>query len=124
MKKTFFIMFSFLLALGTMAQENDKSKYQGHTDQNKFKQMKDLLPTPNEQRTASGAPGHQYTQQKVDYVMDIRLDEKNSQIHGDEKITYHNNSKDYLEYLWLQLDQNVRAANSKTPDINSDSFNA
>ncbi|GAA4963426.1 M1 family metallopeptidase [Algibacter aquimarinus] len=86
--------------------------------------MKDVLATPNETRTASGAPGHAYTQQKVDYVMDIRLDEDKHQLYGDEKITYHNNSKDYLEYLWIQLDQNMRAKDSKTPDINSESFNA
>ena len=124
MKRVFLMVFSLLLTIGLQAQENDKSKYQGHTDQNKFRQMKDVLPTPNEQRTASGAPGHGYTQQKVDYIMDIRLDEAENRIYGEEKITYHNNSKDYLEYLWLQLDQNMRAANSKTPDINSESFNA
>ncbi|MEJ2113606.1 MAG: M1 family metallopeptidase [Flavobacteriaceae bacterium] len=94
----------------------------GHTDQNKFKQMKDLLPTPNNQHTASGAPGYEYTQQKVDYVMNIVLDEDNNRIYGEEEITYKNNSKDHLEYLWLQLDQNKRAANSKTPDITSETF--
>ncbi len=93
----------------------------GHTDQNKFRQLKDVLPTPNDQRTASGAPGHQYTQQKVDYVMDIRLDEKEDKIYGDETITYHNNSKDNLEYLWVQLDQNMRADDSKTPLTKSSS---
>ena len=67
--------------------------------------------------TASGAPGHQYSQQKVDYVMDIRLDENDNRIYGDETITYHNNSKDHLEYLWVQLDQNMRADDSKTPEL-------
>ena len=47
--------------------------------------MKDVLATPNETRTASGAPGHAYTQQQVDYVMNLRLDENKSQIFGDEK---------------------------------------
>ncbi|MDU8885276.1 M1 family metallopeptidase [Yeosuana sp. MJ-SS3] len=94
----------------------------GHTDQNKFRQMKDLLPTPNNQHTASGAPGYEYTQQKVDYVMNIRLDENSNRIYGQEEITYKNNSKHHLEYLWLQLDQNKRAANSKTPDITSEVF--
>ena len=95
---------------------------QGHTDQNKFRQMKDLLATPNETRTASGAPGYQYTQQQVDYVMNIRLDETNDRIYGEESITYHNNSKDALPYLWVQLDQNMRAKDSKTPAAKSDSF--
>ena len=60
-------------------------------------------------RTASGAPGYNYTQQQVDYVMDIKLDEDNNRIYGEEDITYHNTSKDYLPYLWIQLDQNTRA---------------
>ena len=47
--------------------------------------------------------------------MDIRLDESTNKIYGDEKITYHNNSKDNLEYLWVQLDQNMRADDSQTP---------
>ena len=96
-------------------EKKQKETQQGHTDQNKFRQMKDLLATPNDQRTASGAPGHQYTQQKVDYVMDIRLEESTNKIYGDEVITYHNNSKDVLDYLWVQLDQNMRADDSKTP---------
>lgn len=104
-------------------QEPEKREPQkGHTDQNKFRQLKDVLPTPNTVHTASGAPGYEYTQQKVDYVMDIRLDEDKNQIFGTENITYHNNSKDHLEYLWLQLDQNVRAADSKTPSINAQSL--
>ena len=57
--------------------------------------------------TASGAPGYEYTQQKVDYVMNIRIDENTNRLFGDESITYKNNSKDYLEYLWVQLDQNM-----------------
>jgi hypothetical protein len=122
MKKIGLLLFSvFFVVASAFAQDNKaKRKTQkGHTDQNKFRQMKDVLATPNGQRTASGAPGHLYTQQKVDYVMDIRLDEPNNKIYGDERITYHNNSKDVLDYLWVQLDQNMRADDSKTPDANA-----
>lgn len=121
MKKIGLLLFSvFFVAASAFAQDKAKKKTQkGHTDQNKFRQMKDVLATPNAVRTASGAPGHQYTQQKVDYVMDIRLDESTNRIYGDENITYHNNSKDHLEYLWVQLDQNMRADDSKTPDAKS-----
>ena len=121
MKKIGLLLFSvFFVAASAFAQDKGKKKTQkGHTDQNKFRQMKDVLATPNNVRAASGAPGHQYTQQKVDYVMDIRLDEATNRIYGDEKITYHNNSKDHLEYLWIQLDQNMRADDSKTPDAAS-----
>ncbi|TXD52924.1 MULTISPECIES: M1 family metallopeptidase [unclassified Polaribacter] len=115
MRNIFLFAFSFLfIAVPNFAQEK-KETQQGHTDQNKFRQLKDVLATPNDQHTASGAPGQKYTQQKVDYVMNIRLDESTNKIYGDEKITYYNNSKDVLDYLWVQLDQNVRADNSKTP---------
>ena len=116
----------FFVATATLAQDKKEKKevQQGHTDQNKFRQMKDVLATPNDQHTASGAPGHQYTQQKVDYVMDIRLEESTNKIYGDEKITYHNNSKDNLEYLWVQLDQNMRADNSLTPLASSNAASA
>ena len=124
MKRIFLMLFSAALTFNVAAQENEKPNYQGHTDQNKFRQLKDVLPTPNDQHNAAGAPGHQYTQQKVDYVMDLRIDESTNRLYGEEKITYHNNSKDHLEYLWLQLDQNVRAADSKTPDIGTERLNA
>ena len=125
MNKIYLLLFSlFFISFATIAQEETKKKkatQQGHTDQNKFRQMKDVLATPNDQHAASGAPGHQYTQQKVDYVMDIRLDESTNIIYGDEEITYHNNSKDNLDYLWVQLDQNMRADDSKTPLAKSNS---
>ena len=122
MKKISLLVFSlFFVVVASFAQDKQEAKktQQGHTDQNKFRQMKDVLATPNDQHTASGAPGHQYTQQKVDYLMNIRLEESTNKIYGDENITYHNNSKDNLEYLWLQLDQNMRADDSKTPLVSS-----
>lgn len=84
---------------------------------NKFKQLKEEFPTPNNYRTASGAPGHEYYQQKADYKINVRLDDENQRIYGDEVITYHNNSPDVLNYLWVQLDQNVRAKDSKAGKI-------
>ena len=97
--------------------EQVKEKQKAHYNISKFKQLHEELPTPNSQHTASGAPGHEYTQQQVDYKMNLVLDDENQKIFGEETITYHNNSKDNLEYLWVQLDQNVRAPDSKTPDI-------
>ncbi|TFW18156.1 aminopeptidase, partial [Massilia arenosa] len=73
----------------------------------KFRQLDELLPTPNTIRTASGAPGHAYWQQRADYTIRARLDEATRSISGSETITYHNNSPDTLDYLWLQLDQNI-----------------
>ena len=121
MKKIGLLLFSIVFITSVNFAQDSKTKA-GHTNQNKFKQLKELLPTPNLQRTASGAPGLKYTQQKVDYTMDIILDDANTRIYGNETITYHNNSDDSLAYLWVQLDQNMRAADSKTPDIQSSSI--
>ena len=113
----------FLLALMPcilIAQENKQTpKEPGHYDNNKFSQMYDLLATPNMFRTASGAPGPAYYQQKADYKMDIILDDKNKRIDGVETITYHNNSPETLEYVWVQLDQNEKKRDSKSPLVQS-----
>jgi hypothetical protein len=75
--------------------------------QGKFEQLEYLLPTPNEYRTGSGAPGPAYWQQQADYDITVELNDDNQSITGSETITYHNNSPDRLRYLWLQLDQNI-----------------
>jgi hypothetical protein len=119
MKKTLFLVLSVLFTTTPFyAQEiSTKEKQAAHYNISKFKQLNEELPTPNTQHTASGAPGYQYTQQQVDYDMSIVLDDERQRIYGEETITYHNNSTDNLDYLWVQLDQNMRAPNSKTPLI-------
>lgn len=86
----------------------------GNFSTGKFEQLEQLLPTPNTYRTASGAPGHQYWQQKADYVITAELNDETQSITGSEVITYTNNSPDVLYYLWLQLDQNYLAKGSNT----------
>ena len=81
-------------------------------EQNKFAQLEQELPTPNEYRNAAGAPGHNYFQQKADYKIEVEIDDETQKLTGKETITYTNNSPDRLEYLWIQLDQNVRADDS------------
>jgi hypothetical protein len=76
--------------------------------------LEEILPTPNEYRTASGAPGYKYWQQRADYVIDVELDDVNQRIIGKETITYQNISPDSLSYLWLQIDQNLFAKDSDT----------
>ncbi len=87
--------------------------------QSKFAQLDQLLPTPNEYRNAAGAPGHNYYQQKADYKINVKIDDIKQILSGDEVITYTNNSPDRLDYLWLQLDQNVfeNNADSKLIDV-------
>ncbi|WP_323755511.1 M1 family metallopeptidase [Roseivirga sp.] len=74
----------------------------------RFEQLERMLRDPSVYRTASGAPGHEYWQQKADYVIEAELDDTNQRLTGSEKITYYNNSPDPLEYLWISLDENVR----------------
>ncbi len=71
-----------------------------------FRQLDVDLPTPNVYRTASGAPGSQYWQQRADYKISVTLDEANRRVSASETITYTNNAPEPLRYLWLQLDQN------------------
>ncbi len=80
----------------------------------KFRQLEEILPSPNEYRTASGAPGNKYWQQRADYVIDVELDDVNQRISGKETITYKNLSPDTLSYIWLQVDQNIFAKDSDT----------
>lgn len=114
--KGFFL--SVLLCAQAFAQQPIE-KQKGSTDTNKFRQMYDLLATPNMYRTASGAPGPEYYQQRADYKMDIELDDKNARLYGVETVTYYNNAKEQLEYLWMQLDQNILSPTSKTPLVES-----
>ncbi|MEM7154059.1 MAG: M1 family metallopeptidase [Myxococcota bacterium] len=72
-----------------------------------FRQLEEILPTPTTTRTGSGAPGHEYWQQEVDYRIEVSIDDKDHRLHGRERVRYQNNSPDTLEYLWLQLDANV-----------------
>ncbi|MFV0573677.1 MAG: M1 family metallopeptidase [Xanthomarina gelatinilytica] len=124
MKTLKYLFLSVLfLSVNVYAQEQEKSvRKPGHTNNNKFKQLYDEFSTPNMFRTASGAPGPAYYQQQADYKMDIVLDDKNAKISGFETITYTNNSPDQLKYLWVQLDQNVRAKDSKSPLIEGGGF--
>ena len=79
----------------------------------KFRQLDEIWPTANSYRTASGAPGHAYWQQRADYVIKVALDEKKRALTGAATITYSNNAPDTLRYLWLNMDQNRFAADSK-----------
>jgi hypothetical protein len=110
----------FIAPFLIFAQEEKKPEnttQQGSYDTNKFRQNYDLYATPNMFRTASGAPGPAYYQQQADYKMNLILDDKTQKLYGEETITYHNNSPETLQYLWVQLDQNHHARNSKTPQV-------
>ena len=107
MKRIKFLSFLFFFTSVLLTSQEVKVP-SGHKNNNKFKQLYEEFSTPNRYRTASGSPGKDYYQQKVDYTMDIILDDENAKLYGNEKINYKNNSPDELSYLWVQLDQNIR----------------
>jgi hypothetical protein len=119
MKKLLSFGIMCLTALTVMAQDIRNNPGSNHG--NKFEQLGTILPTPNEYRTASGAPGPKYWQQRADYDIKATLDEKNLMLHGAETITYSNNSPDVLTYIWLQLDENEHSTtkNAGYPDGSS-----
>jgi len=96
----------------------------GSNHGNKFEQLGSLISDPNIFRTASGAPGSMYWQQKADYVIHAEIDEVNQILKGSETITYTNNSPDELRYLWLQLDENEHADNAENKIFDESTLNA
>ena len=115
MRKTIILSVCIILTTSLMLAQDEMRD-------DKFKQLKEELATPNVYRTGSGAPGHMYWQQQADYVMSVSLDDEHQILRGDETITYHNLSPDVLTYLWVQLDQNVRAKDSDTYKIRTNSI--
>ena len=95
---------SLTLTISSFAQDIKNNPTSNHG--NKFEQLGTILPTPNAFRTASGAPGYKYWQQRVDYDINCSLDESKQILKGSQKVTYYNNSTDELSFIWLQLDEN------------------
>ncbi len=122
MSKTlkYYFFSALFVSISAFAQQSSQTKgekQQGHQNNNKFKQLYEEFSSPNMFRSASGAPGPAYYQQQADYKMDLEIDDEKARLDGNETITYTNNSPDDLKYLWVQLDQNMRARDSKTPLI-------
>ncbi len=113
MKKIGLIASLALLSfVGVFAQQRSE---QNHAE--RFEQLGNMLRSPNVYRTASGAPGHMYWQQQANYVINVELDDENQSVKGSEKVTYINNSPDQLTYLWVQLEENQRGADSNSPKV-------
>ena len=120
------ILFLLLVPFLGFSQEIEpaKTKEKGHGNTNKFRQLYDELATPTQYRTASGAPGSAYYQQQADYKMDIEVDDKKQRLSGTSTITYHNNSPDALDFLWVQMDQNKNAKKSDIHCMDSEAMEA
>lgn len=109
MKKRSLFMFAIAGWCSAVTAQNIQNN-PGSNHGNKFEQLGTILPTPNEYRTASGAPGPKYWQQRCDYDIKADLDETNLRLTGSETVTYYNNSPNQLTYLWLQLDENEHSS--------------
>ncbi|MBL0144737.1 MAG: M1 family metallopeptidase [Chitinophagaceae bacterium] len=112
MRKILSLFFAMLIFCVATAQEHKNNPDSNHG--NRFGQLGTILPTPNEYRTASGAPGPKYWQQRCDYDITCELDEPNRRLTGKETITYFNNSPDVLTYVWLQLDENEHSTTNNS----------
>src|SRR5277367_3482073 len=102
MNKLLIFLLSSLSGTALLAQDIQNNPSSNHG--NKCEELGTILPTPNEYRTASGAPGPKYWQQRADYDIACNLDEDKLLLSGAETITYFNNSPNELTYLWMQLD--------------------
>lgn len=110
MKRPLFRSFSVVLtALGVAAMAQTAPKYDYNEAFNPFFYQNNGTET----RSASGKPGHNYWQNRADYVLTASLNEASKEITGTAEITYTNNSFDSLEFLWLQLDQNLFSKDSR-----------
>lgn len=76
------------------------------------------LPAATGVRSASGAPGPLYWQQQADYTIQATLDTGTQTVTGTERIHYTNRSPDALEFVWVQLDQNIFAPHSVNSVLN------
>ncbi|HBJ94229.1 MAG TPA: aminopeptidase, partial [Hyphomonadaceae bacterium] len=110
MIRTFGAVVASLLITGTAAGQGIQQTVGNFED--RFRQLDEVLPTPNVYRNASGAPGHEYWQQEADYDIDVVLDEEARRLTATQTVTYYNNSPDTLNFLWLQLDQNIFRSDS------------
>ena len=110
MSKSIFI--ALLLSLSVIAGQAQPLRNAGSNHGNRFEQLDYLLQDPNEYRTASGAPGPKYWQQRADYDINVDINEEANLLTGAETVTYFNNSPDILTYIWLQVDENFHHPNS------------
>jgi len=107
--KTLAVVIAVLYGQLSLAQEKVAGKY---VPEEAFSPLF-YTQNGNEYRSASGAPGPKYWQNRVDYNISASLDEATNKVKATITITYKNNSPEKLPYLWLQLDQNSFKSDSR-----------
>ncbi len=115
----YFLSAIFVVAFSFTGSAQDIKNNPGSNHGNRFEQLGTILPSPNEYRTASGAPGSKYWQQRCDYTIVCELNESTRSLNGKETLSYYNNSPDDLKYLWLQLDENEHSTKNNSGYENS-----
>ncbi len=112
MKKILFL-FLQLLVVSVLFAQNQNEDTESYNPHHLFSQ--NFNPTAgNAYRSANGTPGPSYWQNSSSYLIHASLSEKDTSISGDVTISYINNSPDQLDYLWLQLDQNIFEPSSRS----------
>jgi hypothetical protein len=101
-----------LLAVSALALQQSGSV----ADTSPFRPLS--LPEPTQMRSATGAPGPRYWQQRADYVLQATLDTATNVLRGSGRIYYVNRSPDPLSAVWVQLDQNLFAPGSTAGVLN------
>ncbi len=99
MKKIFFVAASFI-ALAASAQTPAYDQHEAFAPL--FYPM-----YGDEFRAADGTPGPKYWQNRADYNIAATLDDSLQNITGNVTISYTNNSPQNLQFVWLQVDQNI-----------------
>jgi hypothetical protein len=109
MKKLLSAVFLLFSASFVFAQTDSSSHYDQHIH---FDPLF-YSTNGNQYRSASGKPGPDYWQNRADYKIVASLDTTQKVLKGSVVITYKNNSPDDLNFLWLQLDQNIYREDSR-----------
>lgn len=111
--RTNYFLISSIVALASVSQ-----LFAQNTIQSKYSYEEAFAPVfyphnGSEYRSASGMPGPKYWQNKVDYKIKAHLDDEKKKISGEVKMSYTNNSPDKLDFMWIQLDQNLFSKKSR-----------
>jgi len=110
--KKILVLFIAFLNVGLLFSQNPANEDALYNPKDFY--LPTFIPTAgNEFRSANGTPGPMYWQNSSDYLIHATLSEKDTTVVGDVTITYTNNSPDQLEYIWLQLDQNIFKPDSR-----------
>jgi hypothetical protein len=118
-KTAFLFLCFFYFSFSISAQMNSKSVYDPH----ELFAPNFYTKNGNEFRSANGAPGAKYWQNRADYTLQATIDTIKNILDGHEVIHYTNNSPDELSSVWLQMDQNIYRKDARSNFFSARSSN-